>query len=434
MSASEIIPITGLPSAVPDGHFGARERLDPYWGGLWNQGLRSAWTDHDGARTRARSGLRRPPKWMLDDAAEALDHLLNPRRGQPPRGSWLSFLAAVNEWRNLTVQQLACVTGSPALAKPDGAALRSLFAAGLIDSGGMVDPIALGPVDASVRMVKPSRTDAFAKKVAPNLTLPELVQVTGGVGWKSGGTYDRHDLLVSELALRVAEFCEVGTVLGEIHSSVGLLTASSVGPGVQDGLGKAADACIVRADGMRIAIEMTASTGANFAKKVTRWAKILAETPWDLSGLMVVFVIAPPAGSHSAPMASTRQEISEAIRLYPGSAQDWIPERMGLVDWRTWFPAEGTVSRGFLDLTVERPTGDDGDRWQRVGLLDIFDVPFEPYERHDATAVLRNAPWLLGTPHWLRDGVEPHPDLWRLPVGRTVESAVAPRRYRPIRR
>src|SRR5699024_12495167 len=111
------------------------------------------------------------------------------------------------------------------------------------------------------------------------LTFAEHVAVTGGQGWDSAHRFDRHNVLTTELALRVAEFCDVATVLGEKQMGLpALLDAAEINPAQED-LGRKLDAGLVRRDGLLIAIETTASVGESFRRKVTKWAQSLQRHP-----------------------------------------------------------------------------------------------------------------------------------------------------------
>ena len=76
---------------------------------------------------------------------------------------------------------------------------------------------------------RPSNTTVFDKRVAPHLTFPEWVSVTGGQPWSSASQFDRHNLLAAELGLRLFEYADIGTVLGEKLSSIELLAGSGLG-------------------------------------------------------------------------------------------------------------------------------------------------------------------------------------------------------------
>ena len=100
-------------------------------------------------------------------------------------------------------------------------------------------------------------------------------------------------MLMAELALRVAQICDVGGVAGERVASVPVLAFDSVGMGRPSWCARSsscADAVLVRRDGVRVAVELTASATPNLDAKTARWARTLASSPFDRSGLVVVFV------------------------------------------------------------------------------------------------------------------------------------------------
>jgi hypothetical protein len=253
------------------------------------------------------------------------------------------------------------------------------------------------------------------------MSYAEWVSVTGGVKFLTGGQYDRHNVLTAELALRAAEFLTIGTVLGERQAHVNTLAYTAQGLPEPPGRSQqTADAVIVRGDGLRIAVETTASVGsAGFTRKAEAWARTLSRRALDDTGLVVVFVVADRTsaeGEHGRGtlLSSVRKKVARATRLIPGTASNRTADRMFVVEWRDWFPARGEASDDFLSLRAQRPNGPSNE-WTIADLLDGFDVP-APARMTDPTAVIRNASGLRSVPHQLRTG--PAPELHQLPVNR----------------
>lgn len=394
--------------------FTTGDRLDPYWGGMWTQGSSAVWVSEQLARTQAGAGLARIPTGLDRDADDALADLTSSRN----LGSTLAALACVDQWRTVSAEQLAALTGWKRLAKPLSRTMASAFACGLVDRGTFASALLPGASRDRATVYRPSRTDAFERALEPLLSYEQKVAVTGGVPWDFRRQYDRHNLLTVELALRVAEWCEVGTVLGEKLSTVELLAGEGLGrTALHDE--RAADMTIVRTDGMRIAVELTASAGPDFKEKVRRWAHLLADQSLAASGLTVLFVEAAPAdgehrfGSGASVRSSVYKAVAEVVREFPGTGADRVADRIGVVSWAQWFPGHGFATDEFTRLEVDRPTGPASDRWHRAALLDEIDVPFSSHDPGVMTAVIDNASMLLGTPHWLRER-DRAPHLWPL--------------------
>lgn len=406
---SEVLNFEDVPSAVTVAP--ARSRMDPYWSGIWEQGSAAVWLSADLARRQEQAGLGRIPHY-LSLPESALSESLMQRKRVDAR---LAAMASVDVWRTLTGEQMAAMTGVEKLAAPSAAPLGELFSAGIVDVGqfnmGLTSNRGAGNV------YRPARTNNFDRVVAPQLTFPEWVSVTGGHPWESGSQFDRHNILAAELALRVSEWCEIGAVTGEKLSSWDLLAHSGLGLPSPAGAQHAADATLVRTDGMRVAVELTASTGPSFKAKVERWAALLSSRRMSDSGLTVVFVVAtrPDKQVNSTDVTNfVRRTVAAAVRNTPGVSQDRTASRMFVVDWRDWFPANKQVSRDFLSLTCQRPTGPVGDPWEPVSILDPFDVEFEPVESFRPLDVVNNLSGLRSMPAWLRTGGSP--ELWPLAV------------------
>ena len=390
------IPFAEMASACPSTSVDAAHRLDPYWFGLWTGGSQVSWTSRALLARLTDAGVgqpRRPDARVSpEQAMEAMCvPKLRPRR--------CAVLAAIGLWRTLTAEQIAAIVGAPALAK-SAADLRTAWSAGLVEEG----RFALAMGDGRHRkgrstVYRPVDSPAFTR-FADALPYNEWLSVTAGRLWKSGSHHDRHNLLAAELGLRVAEFAEVGTVFGETLSGFDLLSAHSGAPGGVVGTGRHADADLtcIRTDGMRIAVELTASTGPDFTRKVQRWAQLLMDTDPDDNGLTVVFVEAanPDRISHVDEWNMMRTTVASAAYSIPRSMSRRVPERMAVARWRDWFPAPLAASRGFRVLAAEVPSGPYGARWNPVSLLDPIEHTFDPRDPDASTAVLRHTPNLLG--------------------------------------
>jgi hypothetical protein len=241
--------------------------------------------------------------------------------------------------------------------------------------------------------------------------------VTGAQSWRAPTSYDRHNVLATELALRWAEYADIGTVLGERFSTHDLLAGTGLG---RDEIPSeaSADFTVVRPDGMRIAVELTAHATRGLSGKIRRWVRLLHERPFETSGLCVVFVAAP----HPQLLADSKgrrartaiyKQINAARKEFPGRQGDRVAERIGVASWREWFPAPGHVTEAFLAMQVDRPTGRDENVWEPCDMLDPAGRPFQPAEDFDATAVFDNSALLGQTPCWLREKYTP-PQLWEM--------------------
>ena len=145
---------------------------------------------------------------------------------------------------------------------------------------------------------RPSDSKACNRLIAPALTWPERLPATAGYEWSAGGQHDRHNELAAELALRAAEHEPIEGVLGEKLSTVHLLAGSGLNKPVNRANNRRADGVLIRPDGLRIVLELTATPSKSLKEKVRTRAKLLTERPSKTSGIVIVFVAAPtPAAS-----------------------------------------------------------------------------------------------------------------------------------------
>lgn len=402
----EPIPFDELISACPTEDVDSAHRTDPYWFGLWVGGSQISWISREMADRREKAGIGR---------MYSADKRMTPEDGRRIllgrdafRQRRLSALAAIGMWRTVSTEQIAALVGRPQLARYAND-LRAGFCAGLLERGtfatSMVGTKNL-PFSTLYRPIEGKAFHAFSDE----LSYAEWVAVTAGYKWERGSQYDRHNMLATEFALRVAEFCDVGNVVGEHLSSFGLLAPDKAVP---FGSGnRSADLTVLRTDGLKIAVEITANTGSDFKKKVQKWVDMLGDIDPDEHSLSVVFVEAAGLDVDRDMHKSVLGRVADVVYEKTGAARLRIPERIAVASWREWFPAPNCASESFLMLRCQRPTGPPTARWEPVSLLDPRDMLFTPGDPHAATAALRNMNALWGTPHWLRDPGQA-PDLTR---------------------
>ncbi|TFD75412.1 hypothetical protein E3T54_11815 [Cryobacterium sp. Sr8] len=328
----------------------------------------------------------------------------------------------IDSWRTVTGEQLAAITGDTASAGARSRTMAELWAAGIADQGSLTGGMSATGSDRRTLLYRPSRTKNFDRDVSSRITYPEWISVTAGLPWASGGQYDRHNILAAELALRIAEYCEAGAVVGEKLSTWDLLAYRGAGQAAPPaGMQRAADATLIRTDGARIAVELTASMTGALEKKVRAWAELLNRTRTaDTALAAVVFVVATPPGkklNRGEAVARVRTVVQKAARDYSGIIGDRTQSRMFVVSWEDWFPSAHHASPEFFTLEAWRPSGapfSPTTLWEKASLLDVFDTPFEPLYPEDALAVLDNLTGVRSVPRWLRTGNPPQ--LWPMAI------------------
>jgi hypothetical protein len=388
------IPFADLESACPTTEVTAARRIDPYWHGLWGDGSQQAsWLNRS---LLERLGTDRVSRVRDTDTSctreQAVSENLTRRRQ-----ARLTALAAVGMWRTVTAEQLTALTGLRTIL--DGREMLPAFQAELVERGTLITELGWRGPRRTAQLYRPVGTGL--DPITDVLSYPDWVGVTGGYPWTRGHQQDRHNLLATELGLRVAEHCAVGAVLGESLSRHDLLS-----PGYPGDTGnRCADLTVIRPDGMRIAVEITGSISTEFARKADRWAELLAGTDPDRTGLAVVFGDAAPPDrceQVAAEMWRTiRTQVARAAHGVSGSAEARVPQRMTATSWQWWFPASRNGSAAFRSLQCVRPTGTAPDRWDTVDLLDPTDLP-SPAGAGDAAAAA-NCSALFGVPHRLRE-------------------------------
>jgi hypothetical protein len=403
-----IFKLADLQSAC-DRDLAAPNRLDPYWGGQFPHHDSNEWFSRSTLEAQSDAGLLTPPDKLLAPAWEARHSMTHANRDRSPYGlnTYVAIAGAITGWRTCTSQQLAALVGDARLAKPLGHPVTHLFNAGLIALS-VPHPWASGPAK-DLTLLRAGDPAHFGL-IEPDLTWAEWVGITGGQPYGGSHHHDRHNILATELGLRLAEYAHVAAVLGEPFSTHNLLFGEGAGRDVDQSPG-GADLTVVRPDGLRIAVELTSTTSPYFDAKVERVVKRLAESPLATTGTAVVFLVAPSIGAtqghHKSVLQVTKRAIREACRRHPGIGLDPSRARIGVALWQDWFPAAHTASDGFFGMRASRLAsfGPEGskDAWEQVDYLSPDAFRFVPKDPNAMQTILLNAGLLGQTPHWLRD-------------------------------
>ncbi|MEJ7648688.1 MAG: hypothetical protein WKF57_06605 [Nakamurella sp.] len=393
---SDTIPLAQLPSRCPNPKLSSSQRTDPFWQGLWVDGAQASWLSRKLAirlagisRKRTRS-LR--PTQSVADAIEAVT--------DSRREHHLAALGAIWLWRTATAEQLAAITGVPSMMNP--ATMVPAFEAELVERGTFLSELPVTSRASLNHLYRPIAGTSF-QHLADNLSFTEWMQVCAGLPYTRGSQHDRHNLMATELGLRIAEHCDVPLVLGEALSRIDLISRNDIDTSER----RSADMMIVRPDGHRIAVEIVGSTNPDFNLKIRRWARLLHDTADDRNtGLSVLFL--DTAGPERTTAVrkdnwrTIRATVGRSAYELPGAVRRGVPDRMAVARWEWWFPALHQASAGFTSLEAVRPTGPPADRWEQVGLLDPFSLEFDPPDPTVSRALIDNARHLYGVPSWLR--------------------------------
>lgn len=334
---------------------------------------------------------------------------MHANRDRSPYGLnvYVAAAGAITGWRTCTSQQLAAIVGDARLAKPIGHPVTQLFNAGLIE---VSVPHSWASGQAKMLTLLRSGDPEHFELLRPDLTWAEWVGVTGGQPYGSGHRHDRHNILATELGLRLAEYANVAAVLGEPFSTHNLLFGEGAGREVDQSPG-GADLAVVRPDGLRIAVEVTSTTSQYFGAKVERVVRRLAASPLASTGVVVVFLVAPSIGAseshHRTVLRDTKRAIREACSRHPGLSSDPSRSRIAVALWQDWFPAAHQASDGFFGMRASRlarhGTNGSEDVWEEVDYLSPAAFRFTPADPNAVQTVMLNAGLLGQTPYWLRD-------------------------------
>ena len=286
-------------------------------------------------------------------------------------------VAALAGWHQLSSKQLSAIVGYPftKLSK----VLKPLFELGIVERGHYPKE----QVFLHTNYLHRLRIDKPLRTFLGLLDDETRYSVTIGIPPVPAGAAVRHDLLAAELAIRALELIPgVVAVFPESVSSPSLLLRHLGRKETWRG-----DLTLLRADGLRIVIEITrARHPGDIEFKMRRWGRLLMNHHWNETGLFVVFANAavPNSGGLTAIENEHRAQARLLRRIYTSALSQqrlssdgcramWrhlelARAQIHLASWMDWFPAPGLVSGSFPSLPTVFKAG-DGPWWRR-GLSD----------------------------------------------------------------
>lgn len=383
------VALLSAKSRCRPGVKGVGYRADPFYGQIWpgtHTGGQVVWMSYSQAVSAEQAGVWSVRGGMPDMTPdEALDFLENHKH----RNIAVGIVASVVAWQAATEDHLAAILGRRWGLGDESKMLTALWVSGMLSHGSFV----AGSKQRKGKVTLPDvwrvgdyrRIEKFLNRVS----YAEWLSVTGGQHWRTNSAVGRHGIMATELSIRAGELCpSLGAVYGERFAKWKLLV-----PG--DTSGRVADAVWVRSDGLKIAVEVTASTGQKLHKRAREWAEVLARD--TDSELFVLFVdVSPHRSIWSDVQKALRNATSESLDATIAESN----RRLAAARWDDWFPAVGQVSQDFSSLPCVNGRG------EAVDLADPFSVPYGA----GPSPALLNSPLIWSVPVWMRSTYDT-PDL-----------------------
>lgn len=377
-------------------------RRDVFWSGDWiDRGNPIAWKSRDFLRREANYFGGEPiwPDGRKLDTDRAENDLLGPYEAER-----LLLLGLADQWRTLTLEQASALSGVPLSRLREQRVFGALTDAGLVDYGTSLSEV-MRPKSLRAEhlpIVRPASTKIFERLIRPRLTFAQWAALTGGEDFAVTRQFDRHNLLATEFAIRLAEYApKVAGIVGEKLSGADKLFG--VGPSQMG-----ADFIAIRSDGLKIAFELTASTSPKFREKVDRWARLLNRFPH--AGVVVVFLEASKPASEftkgGTVMSQILKQVGIAASGYPGLSPVAVRDRMFVASYSRFFPGPLAVNaEEFFSLRCLSASSRSEDRWEFRDVLDEHQVPLAAEVNTEVLCTQVN--FLLGSPWWLREDHDP---------------------------
>jgi hypothetical protein len=321
-------------------------------------------------------------------------------------GADLYRLGVIKDWRRATADQLGAIMGWSAIQRlPSRDARRASEMPSLIRvawSAGLLKRSAPSELPLALQANRGAGVMDLLKRLTPG----GRTALTSGTGtWLSPQGGGRHDLLATDLLIRVAEFStEVAAVVPEAGANHASLITGHRGAS-QWGRPDAArwgDGVISRRDGLQIVVELTCTVGD--AAKLRRKVKGCVDLLLQARFAAVLFVEADHAGGKDQTVWNhLRRAVSETVTTLTKADAGLIRGRLGVARWKWWWPAAQLSSDTSLTLAAECPTGHAKRPWDTLHFLDDFDLPLHHPATADGRKRLRTAVSSPSNPYWLRD-------------------------------
>lgn len=282
----------------------------------------------------------------------------------------LAALSAMDAWGIFTGHHAALMTGNKAFIGRSKV-LTELLELGVLDLGA---PHAWDAHKSKTRYYRRSMAGPLGRLTSV-MTPEELHAVRGDTAvWSIPSGHDRHDVLALDLGMRVAEYHrEYVGVLGEKHSK-----AMDMRSHLGEKYHHRGDATLVRDDGLRLVLELTSSRTQFLQEKIERWARWMNQNPLQRTGVMVLFVAAPsPVKRSAATLRQVQTLVERGFRSEFGKQKGSTRLRVGVVEWREWLDAPGSMTPAFEDLTIwiTRRAG----QWEQYPLAGAeYDLDYTP--------------------------------------------------------
>ena len=389
-------------SRCTNGGLSAVSRDDPMYETSWLGGSTATWLFRRKADAEHEQSRTAYPPGTIRDKDQALGLVAD----HPALAA--AVIGALAVHATLSVEQVAAFVGIEGADLIASGVLQALWSMGAVKFGHVTNAWdrcwerTLWTIDDK---------SVIATHVLPLLSGAEALAMTAGQAIHGSQRHDRHALLTAELALRTAEFTPVGAVLGERLTELKRLFDKDTT--------RRGDLTAVRADGLRIVLEVVAHDNQKFGEKVDFWAEQLA-TPGHGHGMtMVVFVVAADPNSDASRARGLRGRVSAAIvKARAKYGATWRGhDRMGMVSWDDWFPAAGEMSEAFPSLTVRFPES----MLTHASVLDAEVVPCAQPSDREYVAVIENASLFAQTPAWLRSREHAQRLLHRMGLSRLTD-------------
>lgn len=404
---ADAAPMAVFASRCTNGGLSALSREDPMYETPWLGGSTATWVFRkkaDAEHERARTAY---PRGTIRDKSEASGLVAD----HPAIAA--AAIGALAVHATLSVEQVAAFVGIEADDLIASGVLQALWNMGAVKFGHVTNTW-----DRSWARTLWTIDDksVIATHVLPLLSGAEKLAMTAGQGIHVSQGHDRHALLDAELGLRIAEFTSAGTVLGERLTDLRSLFGSHTT--------RRGDLTVVRADGLRIVLEVVAHDNQKFGEKVDFWAEQLAAPGHGYGMTMVVFVVAADPNSDASRARGLRGRVSAAIvKARAKYGANWRGhDRMGMVSWDDWFPAAGELSQAFPSLTVRFPES----KLTHASVLDAEVVPCAHPGDREYVAVIENTSVLAQTPAWLRSRARAQRVLHRTGLPRLTDMPSPP--------
>jgi hypothetical protein len=336
-----------LKSAIFDNPYKSINRYDLYYAPIIANANGISWVSKKRVKALLSNGINVYKPLKIYSQHQSFSNALNKfikREKSKNFFNQLKILGAINMYRSISSEQLACLINKKKINNLYSKAIDELFALNILQVGlahqtfgKNINLFFLSPLGSA------SFTNAFYKYISPALKTSEYFSMLGNTFYQYHNLSDRHNVLAVEFLLRASEFLfsKVSYAYGEAYALLGEIIEGK-SPLKSRYYEKRADGFMVLKNGKKVLLELSSSLRTITIEKIKTYLSLSEKYP----DFCVLYLYAPKLSMNK----NIKVHMGKIFRKIALSHSTHACKNIKFVSWNEYFPASKTVSNDFLDF------------------------------------------------------------------------------------